>query len=103
LFSPEMDMNTPEPAKALAARTGALEVRDEDPLGVSDDDVGHHPAPIDKEGDLTAELRGELAKGSSRLPGDHSLGGDFTPVKVFQTFELVGLKPGEMAVDLADG
>ena len=98
-----MGMNTPEPAKALATHPGALEVWDEDPLGIPDDDKGNRPASVDNEGDLAAELSGDLGEGTSRLPGDDPFRGDPPPVEVLKLLDLIGFKSGEMTVDLLDG
>jgi hypothetical protein len=80
-FSSEMGMNQAQSAKTARSGACASEVRDEELVGVPDDDMGELASPIDEQSKLPTQLPRELANAFAELGSDEAVGWISAPVQ----------------------
>lgn len=96
-------MDQPKPSETAGGGAEAVEIRDQDVVVRSDDDVGDLAAAGDQDADLAVDLAGELRDPASQLVGDDPLRRDAPPVELTDPLDLGRREAGQVAVYLFDG
>jgi hypothetical protein len=87
-----------QPAKPARSRAAKAELWQEDAVGISNDDMGNSPLPIDEKTDSSSNILRKLCEGPGELRADELRSVDPALVESPQGFSLSGLQPIRVAV-----
>jgi hypothetical protein len=79
---------------------GTTDVRQIDPVGVSDDDVLHLALAVQQDADLAVDALGNLGEMASEVGADYFVRRDSPPVGIAQEPKLACLQSEGVAVDV---
>ncbi len=93
-------METTQSSEPFRAHSGALEVRQHDPAGVSDHDVFHVSASIDENSHLSIYFSGNLGKMAGEFLSHDLVGMNPPLVKLLQAVDLAWLETLQVTFDI---
>ncbi len=88
----ERGVNAAQPLQTESASAKLFQIRYEDTVLISHNDMGNDPFAIDQETYLTIDIRAEFYNGTGKLPGYYLVRIDLTAVEPFQITPLAGGK-----------
>jgi len=69
---------------------------------ITDDDVVDFTLTADEDGELPVYFAGEFTQDPGQFVGQNPVGGDFSPVELFDSPELSGPEAGKVAINAMD-
>jgi len=102
LFAGEVGVDQAEPLETAGGGAKPVEIRDQDVVVRSDDDIGRLAAAGDQDADLTVDLPGELRELAGQVVGDDPLRRDAPPVELPDPLDFDRREAGQVAVYLLD-
>jgi hypothetical protein len=97
-----MGVDEPQSFQAGGGRAVGVEAGDHDLPVIPDDDVVDFTLTADEDGELPVYFAGEFTQDPGQFVGQNPVGGDFSPVELFDSPELSGPEAGKVAINAMD-
>ncbi|OEU49602.1 MAG: hypothetical protein BA872_07990 [Desulfobacterales bacterium C00003060] len=96
----EMGVHTTKASKTFPAGSVFLKIRDHDRLVVANYYMRYPALAVDKDTDLTADLKGDPANGLGEVRRNNKGRGCSATVEIVQPADLVCLEPARLSINL---